>query len=231
MLTVADNNGLDCVVADTYQNHKMSFGNKIYYILADFVFPRFSSDKAIKINKGGFFSYINNPQREWYQSDSGAGPASLWKKNVLNCLRFKDELWMDKLGFAYCDDQVMFNKLPKNGYSLGMIFDSGISHLDAGVSSKDFKKDPDRFYKRSIARYLIWYRTCYNLTGLDRSEKRKSKCTFFGCIAFVIPAHIVVGWLHFSIKPVVQLFKGLCEGHRIAMSPEFQSLPNYIVKK
>lgn len=44
-------------------------------------------------------------------------------------------------------------------------------------------------------------------------------------------AHIVVGWLHFSIKPVVQLFKGLCEGHRIAMSPEFQSLPNYIVKK
>lgn len=231
MLRVAEDNGLDCVVADTYLNHEMSTVNKIYNILANSVFPRFSSDKAIKINKGSFFSYINNPQREWYRSESGAGPASLWKREVLNELQFKDELWMDRLGFAYGDDQVMFNKLPKNGYSLGMMFNNGISHLDGGVSSKDYKKDPDKFYKRSIARYLIWYRTCYNLTGLGRSEKWESRCAFYGSIALVVPAHIVAGVLHFSLKPVIQLFKGLREGHRIAMSPEFQSLPNYILRK
>ena len=178
MLKSAIENDLDCVAADTFRNHKMSFLNKIYNIVVNLTLPHFSQKWAFKLLNNGSSSYNIAPQQRLYLSQSAAGPASLWKKESFLAMNYKDELWLDCLGFAYGDDAVIFNKLCKNGKRLGVLYNANIVHLDGKSSSSLYHSNLKKFYTRSISSFIIWHRICFKLETNSLFDKIYSLILF-----------------------------------------------------
>ena len=228
MLDVLTRNSLDCVVADTFHIQSDPLPSRIYSALTNFTLPHFSKDKAIKVNCGSTFSYLHRIEKPWYPAESGAGPASLWRMKSFHEMHYEDELWIDRLGFAYGDDQIIFNKLAKNKRKLGMIFDSGCVHRDSKTSSALYKRDPDRFRKRSMARYLVWRRTCLDAYPHSLTKRTKCRLAYGAQFMWMIPAHLAAGFRQGGLRPLFQMVKGLLDGISFADKEEFKSLPCYI---
>lgn len=227
---MAENNA-DCVGADTFKNHEMSLAGKAYAAVTNLVFPHCSKVWAFKIHRNGSFSYNNHPDKSFYLSQSCAGPASIWRKTMIATLHLEDELWIDRLGFAYGDDALLFNKVYKNGYRLGVLYNSGIENLDAGTSSNSFKKGNKRMYVRTLANFAIWWRICFRNGGTSEREQLLAACCygFKALWQFVV---ILVGSIALlRPKMLWQYLNGLADGWNLVRSVEFRSLGSYIKAK
>lgn len=221
---------LDCIAADTFRNHKMPLSGKLYAAVTNLVFPHYSNKWAFKIHSNGSFSYNNRVMRDVYLSQSAAGPASLWKKDVFLALHLTDELWLEKFGFPYGEDALTFNKLYKNGHRLAVHYNSGIINLDGKSSSGSFQRDPKKFYTRSCASFLIWHRTCYNLKGLPAYKKTWAALGFTFKTLWLFLIHVLASVYFSSPKVVFNYTKGICDGLKIIRSNEYRQIPNYILK-
>ncbi len=214
---------LDVVGPDSFKNHEMSMSAKTKAALSNWVFPHADKNTAFKIHRWGTFSYINSAPKDCVLSESCSGPASLWKKSVFTSLNLCDELWLEKWGFPYGEDLLTFYKLTVNGFRLGILFDSGIAHMDSRTSSTGYKRDTRRFYIRAIASYLIWHRAILQ----PRPLKALSKLAFWtkqiATFPFVCAGALAMG----SPGGIVQYVKGLADGVRMASSEEFRSIPPY----
>ncbi len=230
MLKAIIENNVQCVAADTFKNHLMPLSAKIYNIFVNLTFPHFRNDFAFIIRKNSSFSYINNPQKSFYYSQSAAGPASLWNKKTFLNLHLEHELWIERMGFNYGEDSLLFNKLYKNGYKLGIIFNSGIKHLDGGTSSSIFKSNLKRYYTRSFASISIWHRCCYNLKKISLHNKLASLFFFILKVIWLGLINLLASII--LIKPKIFLYYilGIRDGIRFIKSTEYKSLPNYILK-
>ena len=226
MLEAMEGNQMDCVGADTFKNHLMSVKGKLFAAVTGWVFPHYDERWAFKIHDCGSFSYINNPKKGLYLSQSCAGPCSLWKKNALLRLRWEDELWLEKLGFAYGDDMLEFYKLYVNGGRLGILFDSGVENLDAKTASSDHHANIRKFYTRSIASFLVWHRAIFvpRRTALARvwpalSFSMKSLWLLLvNALAAIAARDVKVLWYYII---------GLRDGIRFVKSQEYKNLPSY----
>lgn len=221
---------LDCIAADTFRNHIMPLSGKIYAAVTNLVFPHYSNKWAFKIHSNGSFSYNNSIKRDVYLSQSAAGPASLWKKDVFMALHLNDELWLERFGFPYGEDALTFNKLYRNGYKLGIHYKSGVKNLDGKSSSGSFQHDPKRFYTRSCASFLIWHRTCFNLQGLSLFKKTWIALSFSFKAIWLLLIHIVSAVVLHSFKVLLYYVKGLLAGIKSVQSDSYKCLPNYIIR-
>ncbi|MCH5229134.1 MAG: hypothetical protein J1F12_03960 [Muribaculaceae bacterium] len=230
LLKAMEDNNADLVAADTFQNHNLTFASKIKAVITNLVFPHFSKKWAFKIHKNGSFSYINKPSENYYPSQSCAGNAMLWKTDSYRKLNMQDELWLDFLPFAFQDDMLESYKVYKNGLKLGVVFNSGIQHLDSKSASESFKKSTDYIKNRTIAQLAIWWRTCYNpgnsgfLSRLFAASAFSFKMTW---LFFVLLSYSIVK-LDFSYCS--NFLKGLSDGWKFVHSKSFRSLPPYVVK-
>lgn len=197
MMRALEENGADCVGADTFRNQDMSVVGKVYAAVTNLVFPHWSERWAFKIHRNGSFSYNNNPKGGFYWSQSCAGPCSLWRKAALLSLHWEDELWLDDLGFAFGDDVVEFYKLYANGGRLGILYDSGVRNLDGRTASGDYQRDERKFYVRSFASLAIWHRTIYSCQS-----------SFLGRLYCLLVFSVKVVWLF-----VVNVVAGVCMGN------------------
>ena len=223
---MADNNA-DCVGADVFRNHKMPFKTKIYAALTNLVFPRCDGKWAFKVCRNGSFSYNNHPTRSFYWSQSCGGPASLWRKDALLRLHFEDELWLDSLGFAYGDDMLETYKVYVSTGRLGVLYDSGITNLDAQSSSAGFKKSADYIYTRTKASYLIWYRSIY-LNGRDTPWSRLMSATAFSLKSiWLMLVMSVASVVKLDVHFIKSYFKGLHDGRKAVRTDGFKSLRPY----
>jgi GT2 family glycosyltransferase len=227
MLKALNDNDADAIGADVFKNHKMDFSMKAYAVITNLVFPHRSRKWAFKIHMNGSFSYNNKPSESFYSSQSCGGPAIMWRKDALVRLHLEDELWLDSLGFAYGDDQLETYKLYCNGGLLGVIYDAGITNLDAQSSSAAFRKSSDHIYVRTKAQYMIWYRSIFR-NGSDTAVSRLAAAIAFGLKAlwllFVMCGAAII---KLDGRFVSSYFKGLRDGMRAVRSPEFRSLPPY----
>lgn len=224
-----ENHHLDCIAADTFNNHRMTLKRKVYAAVTNLVLPHYSDKWAIKIHCNGSFSYNNKVKKDVYLSQSAAGPASLWRKKVFINLHMEDELWIDKLDFAYGEDALIFNKLYKNGFRLGLHYKSGIKNLDAKSSSSSFQHNQKKFYTRAKASFLIWYRTCFNLTGLSAAKKLWAITCFSFKTVWLLFIHIASAVFFLSPKIVYYYVKGIVDGFIWIKSDDYQHIPNYIL--
>ena len=230
LINALDEYHLDCIAADTFKNHKMSFSGKLYAAVTNLVFPHYSNKWAFKIHSNGSFSYNNSIKREVYLSQSAAGPASLWKKEVFLSLHLDDELWLEQFGFPYGEDALTFNKLFKNGYRLAVHFNSGITNLDGKSSSGSFQRDPKKFYTRSCASFLIWHRTCYNLKGLPVYKNAWAAVGFTFKALWLFLIHVLASVYLRSPKVVFNYTKGICDGLKMIRSNEYRQIPSYVLR-
>ena len=227
LINALDEYHLDCIAADTFKNHKMSLSGKLYVAVTNLVFPHFSNKWAFKIHSNGSFSYNNRIKRDVYLSQSAAGPASLWKKDVFLALHLTDELWLEKFGFPYGEDALTFNKLFKNGHRLAVHYNSGIINLDGKSSSGSFQRDPKKFYTRSCASFLIWHRTCFNLNGISFFMKIWAILSFSFKTIWLLLIHALSSIVLHSFKVLLYYIKGLFAGIKSVHSDRYRCLPNY----
>ncbi len=223
---MADHNA-DCIGADVFQNHRMPFRKKLYAALTNLVFPHRSSRWAFKVHRNGSFSYNNHPSKSFYWSQSCGGPAMLWRKDALLNIHLEDERWLDKLGFAYGDDQLETYKLHLNTGKLSVLYDTGITNLDAQSSSAGFKKSAEYIYIRTKASYMIWYRSIYR-NGKDTAWSRIISAAAFWLkslwLAFVMSGVSVV---KFDVRVISSYSKGLRDGRKAVRTDGFKSLRPY----
>lgn len=220
----------DCIAADTFHNQSMSFGEKLHAFLTNWAFPRKDDKWAFKIHQTGNFSYNNNPSKDVYLSQSAAGPCSLWRMDAFRRIHFENELWMDKLGFAYGDDLLFFYKLYLNGGRLLVHYTSGIVHLDAQSAREKYKKDPHRLLGRSMAWFILWWRTHYNLRDNTVLHKSFSLAAFSLWILWQTALHLCYSLVTLSFSPLVYYFKGNVQGYKYVHSKAYRNLPNFILK-
>ncbi len=230
LIEALEENDFDCIAAVTFRNYMISLPKKIYIALTNLVFPHWSDTWAVKIHSNGSFSYNNKVTKDVYLSQSAAGPAALWRKQVFRDLHYEDELWIDKFGFSYGDDNLIFNKLYKNGYRLGMHYNCGINHLDGKSSSGAFQRDPKKFYTRSMASLMVWHRICYNLRELPIYKKLWALLAFVCKSIWLFLSHIVASIYFRSPKVLYFYCKGICDGIKKVNSREYRQMPNYILE-
>ncbi len=229
LIEALEDNKLDCISAVTFRNYKISVLKKIYIAVTNLVFPHWSETWAVKIHHNGSFSYNNNVKRDIYLSQSGSGPASMWKKSVFHDLSLTDELWLEQFGFPFGEDVVMFNKLYKNGYRLAMHYHCGVRHLDGKSSSDVFQKNPKKFHTRSMASLMIWHRTCFNLKGLPVYKKAWAAISFTLKVLWLFLVHVGASIYLRSPQVLRYYSKGIYDGLKMIHSNEYRQIPNYIL--
>lgn len=217
-----------CVGADVFQNHRMPLKTKVFAALTNLVFPHRSREWAFKIHRNGSFSYNARPRRPFYRSQSCGGPVMLWKKAAFLPLHLEDERWMDLLPFSYGDDALVSYKLHANGGRLGVLYDAGVTNLDARSSSGAFRKGAEYFYVRTKALFMVWWRTCF------RNGKETARTRWIAAAAFsfktlwLVPVMTAAALARGDIRVLASYFRGLRDGWKEVRSPEFRALPPYI---
>ena len=229
MIEALANNNLDCLAAVTFRNYKIPFKKKFYIALTNLVFPHWSDTWSVIIHSNGSFSYNNHPVKDVYLSQSASGPAALWRKQTFLNLHLEDELWLDNLRFAFGEDVLMFNKLYKNGFRLGAHYSCGIKHLNAQSSSAAFKGNKQRFHTRSLASFLIWYRTCYNLNALPWWRKVWAVISYVVKFLWLLFIHLGSSVHFHSFRVVTNYVLGVIDGLKMIKSKEFKQIPNFIL--
>lgn len=222
---------LDCVAADPVGNHKKPLSYKVRAMMGNLVFPHWSRKWAFKIHSCGSFTYNAAPQPRVYLSQSAAGAVSMWRKDALLAIHFADELWLDRLKFAFGDDAIMFNKLYKNGYRLGVDYGCKVTHLDSRSSSGAFHKRLDRFYSYSFTNYVIWYRSCFDLDGQGFSSRAWCTLTFYLKCVWLFFYNLAASVACRSPRVIGLYIKGLRDGMAFVRSPLYKRIPNYIVPR
>lgn len=226
LLKVVEDADADVVGADTFRNQDMNLKSKLFAILTNWVYPHFDKTWAFKMLSHGGFSYLNCPQKDYYPSQSCAGPASLWKKDTLLKLHFEDELFLDELGFAFDDDTLESYKVYRNHYKLFVHYNSGIVHLDAKSSSANYQQNINKYYTRSKASYILWWRMFYE----PSSSKLLTAIVYMLKVfwLFLINLFAAVRFVNLSI--VWLYLKGIRDGWYYVHSERFRSIPSFVIK-
>lgn len=146
-----------------FYNHKASIKSKIIRSLTAKEVCRFWGDKwAYKVHRTTGFSYLNNPTRPVYESQTNAGPCFLCRKEDFLKINYEDEMWLDKTPYALPDDQVMFYKMYLCGLKVLTSFDSGVVHLDAGSTTANTEdRLANLIYSEYRNKLIFWYKFIY----------------------------------------------------------------------
>lgn len=144
---------------DVFTNSKRSFRSEIMMTLSGRMRARRNDEKwGYKVMRNAGYSYNANPIKNVYFSQTNAGPCFFCtKKDFLN-IHFEEELWMDRLGYALGEDQVMFYKMYKKGMKILTSYNSGIEHLDAGTTIKSKDKEKTLIYADFRFKTIFWHR-------------------------------------------------------------------------
>lgn len=220
----------DLVGADTFLNHRLPLKTKIKAAVSNLVSPHYSQKWAFKIHRNGSFSYLNNPKINYYPSQSCAGNAMLWKTESYKKLRMQDELWLDSLSFAYGDDMLESYKVYRNGMKLGVVFNSGIKHIDAKSASDTFRKSPTFIKNRTIAQIVVWWRTCFDPGNSNVWRKSFALVSFIVKMGWQFFLFLILSLYKLNFSYLSNFIKGIAAGWKFVHSEPFRSLPPYVVR-
>lgn len=194
----------DVISPYVFYNHKKSIKEKLRLAVFGREFCRlFGNRWGFKVLSTAGFSYINNPKKAVYESQTNAGPCFLCRKEDFLNIKYEDELWLDEAPYAFPDDQVMYYKMYLNGLKILTSYDSGIVHLDAGSSTGG---SVDRTCKVIYSEYrnkiIFWHRFIYS--------NEKNYLLRLWKIACIIYVYVLQ-----SINSTYKLLKGRKEEARV----------------
>lgn len=193
----------DVISPYVFYNHKKSIKEKIRLaVLGREVCRLFGSRWGFKVLSTAGFSYINNPKKTVYESQTNAGPCFFCRKQDFLNIKYENELWLDETPYAFPDDQVMFYKMYLNGLKILTSYDSGIVHLDAGSSTGSLDRTCKVIYSEYRNKLIFWHRFLY-------SNERNFFLRFWRivCITYVYVLQ--------SINAVYKLLKGRKDEARV----------------
>lgn len=221
LLAVAEREQADVVGADTFKNQELSFKSKLFAALTNWVVPHSDTKWAFKIYAHSSFSYLNNPIKDYYLSQSCAGPASLWKKDTLLNLHLEDETFLDRLGFPFGEDLLTFYKVYINGYKLFIHYRSGIVHLDGKSSSGAYQNNVQKFYIRSKGSFILWWRTCYQV----RTRKCWAVFIYSIKLSWLFWINVAASIVMLNLKISCLYVKGIKDAWNYVHSDSYKEIP------
>lgn len=227
MLKAMENNGLDCLAADTFKNQDMSWKQKVAAFLSNFVYARKDDGWAFKQCRNGSFTFNENPQKSLCLTETFAGPCWMVKKDVLHAVHLEDELWLDSMGFAYGEDAVESYKFYLNGYRSGVLYDSGVKNLDAKTSSGGYHRSDKKFYTRSFGMFATWWRMIYS----SRDKKWLSVLLYSCKVLWQVLIHLLLGLKMMNVKVPYNYLKGQVDAWRYVHTETFKAIPSYVINK
>ena len=230
MLKMMEQHRADCVGADVFKNQDMAFAAKCYAAVTNLVFPHWGKKWAFRIRCNGSFSYNARPQNRFYWSQSCGGPVLMWRKATYRLLHLEEERWLDELPFAYGDDMVESYKVYKNGFRLGVLYDAGCEHLDGRSSSGDFRTGPQWLFTRTMASFVIWWRTIFQTTRRASVERGVTVGCFVLKVIWVFFVLCGVSVAKCSARPVISYVKGLNAGWKFVHTERFLALNSFILR-
>lgn len=228
----------DCVGADIFENHNMSKTEKAWAIVTNLVSPHFDKEWGLKIHANGSYSYLSKVKGlHLVPTQKLDGPCVMWKKDVIQRLRWKDELWMDHLSeFAYGDDTVESYKLHVNGGKLWLMYDCGVTYLNAKTASTSYHHTHKKYYVRSLMSFCIWWRTIYEV---ECELKQRNLPAMFGK-GYVVFA-FCLKWLWLLLVNTIAIvllmdihipyyyIKGTRDGWKFVHSQKYKALHGYMI--
>lgn len=229
MMKAIEEEQADCVVADTFPSQELPWKNKFFAAITNWATPHHDQQWGIKIGRTATFSYLNNPKKDYYPSQSGAGPCSLWRMSAFKACHLEDELWVDSLGFAYGEDLLLYHKLYRNGGKLLIHYTCGAKHLDAQSSRTAYKQDPGRLMKRARSWFILWWRTQYEAKDLSGSDRILSVICYTLKFLYDILLHLLYSICRLSYKPLYNYLKGTLAGYRFVHTDDYKKVPNFCV--
>lgn len=150
---------VDVISPNTFENHKMGKATLLRNMLLGKIMPFRSETWSYKMLLSGGFSFNINPTKDFYLSESNAGPCFLCRKYDFLRIRLQDDLWLDEAPYSLPEDQVMFYKMYLAGLRIGTLFNSGIVHLDAGTSvSNNSERTNKILYSEVRNQTIFWYK-------------------------------------------------------------------------
>lgn len=229
MLSTAATEHTDLLGGDPFRTHELPFSTRISAMITSLVFPHFDKRTAFRMHPTGSFSYISSPSKKYYPSDTCAGPLMFWRRSAYNRLHANVETWIDSLNFAYGEDALLSYKATANGMKVGIDFGIDITNLDSHTSSGQYRKDPQRYYTRTKALFITWWRMLYKPHGNHR--KGNTKALIAGTFKFLwlAPVMAIASVANLSPVPFTSYLRALRDAYRYTQSPAYISLPPYIL--
>ena len=221
----------DCISPDTFPNQELSLSSRLIAYFANGVSSRRNDRWAIKIKRNGAFSFNAQPPKgQSLPTESAAGPALFIRTDVFKAIHYEDEFWVDQFpAGTFYEDQLMFNKIHKNGFRVLLQYDAGIVHLDAGTNNVK-QKTYEKLMYRAMANYVIWYRSCYDLKGISKGEQFNCSLAYGWRFFIGLLTRVVFSVIHLSPKFTTAFIKGHRKGKSFVKSEEYKHIPNFIIK-
>lgn len=95
-------------------------------------------DYFLRILRSGGYSYNRNAansDKGYYYAETAPGACAYLSVNTFRSIRFEEEDWLEKYGYAMGEDQVFFYKLFLCGYRTVCVAGAKMVHLDAVTST------------------------------------------------------------------------------------------------
>lgn len=187
----------------------------------------FNKDKYIHILKSSGWSYnrnIDTNKEKYYEAESLPWTCFFAQKKALEDISFRDEIWLDKNGYASMDDQTMFYKAYLMGIKSVVVSNAYYEHMDAMTSKKESDTISDKvFFSSGFNRMIFWHRFVYS------TQLKKNK--IFSILSFAY--YIFFNTIFLLIKGIKDktylkknklIFKGYINAIKYLKSEEYKLL-------
>lgn len=211
----------DVVAPDVFDNASRGLKSEIMMTLSGRMRAR-RGDRtwAYKVMATAGFSYNKSPKNGAYLSQTNAGPCFLCRKSDFLKIRFEDEVWLDRIGYAIGEDQIMFYKMYLAGLKSLTVFGTGIEHLDAGGNLGNKEKELMLIEGDYFFRKVFWHR----FLQLPERNWRKRMWNAV-CINYFYLFGFVVSWLKGERDVLKVKRAGLASARSFLKSDQYASLP------
>lgn len=184
----------------------------------------------VRILRTGGWSYnrdINTDSNRIYRTESLPWTCFLIKTDVMKKIRFEDEMWSEKFGYAAFEDRAMFYKLVKNGYESCVVANAKYIHNDGKTSTKKMRLEP--IYARAFNHYVFWHRYLYSL-----SKSLAERVWTNICISYYMMMTMLYSKILFLTKKNTRemnqiLKQGFKDAKKYVKSTEYKSIPSVYV--
>lgn len=218
-------NNADVVSPDVFDNASRTLMSEILMTVSGRMRARRHDRKwAYKVMATAGYSYNKHPRKGSYLSQTNAGPCFLCKKSDFLKIKYEEELWLDQIGYAIGDDQMMFYKMYLLGLKQLTVFGTGIEHLDAGNNLGNKEKEEKLVEGHYFFSKVFWHRF------LQTPERNIMKRMWNRiCIDYFYGFGFFISSIKGAKAIMNSKYSGLSMANKFLQSAQYQTLPK--VKK
>lgn len=221
MFALLQREGADVISPDIFSHANRPFRAEILPFLSGRMVARWHDDYwGYKVMRNSGFSYNASPVKDVYWSQTNAGASFLCRKKDFLNIHFEDELWMDRLKYAWGDDQVMYYKMYLSGLKQLTWYKHGFTHLNAEAAMISEEKEMWLIYSIFWFKTVFWHRFIYLPDKLIFS-----KLWSLLCIGYTLGFAFAMPLLKLNMKQFKLRYRAMNDAICFIKSGDYKKIP------